>query len=221
MTQKNTLLSKYGREGDDKKILVKRIPILIVVEGKTEEEYFKKCKEKYGLQEVTVTNNGTHTSPLQIVQALEQKKTTLNDRTKSVAVFFAVFDHCKKDPNTGKDVYNEAIELCKKNKFTPITSKPSFEFWLILHFTETDGEMSAKEAEQKLNTYYKSQLKKEYKKGSSDTFENTVRYLPKAIEHAEKTWKKERERACSKEKSRQKEKSSYTNVHELIQKLNL
>ena len=79
--------------------------------------------------------------------------------------------------------------------------------------------MSAKEAEQKLNTYYKSQLKKEYKKGSSDTFENTVRYLPKAIEHAEKTWKKERKRTSATEDWRKKEKGSYTNVYELIKEI--
>ncbi|MBO6086132.1 MAG: RloB domain-containing protein [Acetobacter sp.] len=197
------------------------IPMIISTEGETEEEYFKACKEvckkEYSL---IIINKKNRSSPLQIVQALEEKKTTLDDCMKHVAVFFAVFDH-KKDPNTGKDVYNEAIKLCKKNKFTPITSKPSFEFWLLLHFTYMDREMTPEKAEEELKKIYKSKLNKDYEKGSSNTFKNTKSLLGDAIKHAEETWKKERERACSKEKSRQKEKSSYTNVHELIQKLNL
>lgn len=207
MTQKN-ILSSYKREEDNKETQ-KINHILMVVEGKTEEEYFNAYKIKYNLCEVTVIKNGTRTSPLQIVQALERAKTTVQNRKKSFAVFFAVFDHCKKDPNTGKDVYNEAIKLCKEKQFTPITSKPSFEFWLLLHFKKTNCSMTADEATKELNKLYRSEFNKDYKKGSHCTFKDTIvkqEYIQKAKEHSEQIWNEE-----------EKEKGSYTNVHKLIQ----
>lgn len=185
--------------------------MIISTEGKTEEEYFKACKgvckKEYILK---IINKKTRSSPLQVVHDLEDEKTTLDDRMKSGALFYAIFDHHKKNPKTGKDVYNEAIELCKKNKFTPITSKPSFEFWLILHFKKTNCPMTADEAEKELNKLYNSDLGKNYKKGSSDTFKNTKEYIQKAKERSEQIWNEE-----------EKEKGSYTNVHKIIQELNL
>lgn len=209
MAQKNTSSSDSVSPS-----ICQRIPIVIVVEGKTEEEYFKAFIEEYKIK-ATVTNNGTCTSPLQIVQALERRKDKYGgNRTASVALFVAVFDHCTdKDSKTKKDIYEEAIKLCQEKKFIAITSKPSFEFWLLLHFTNIDREMSSKESEEQLKRFYP-----EYEKGSSKTFYDTKKYIRQAIEYAEKTWKKERERTCAKEDWRKEEKGSYTNVHELIKK---
>lgn len=79
--------------------------------------------------------------------------------------------------------------------------------------------MSAKEAEQELNIYYEKEAQKKYKKNDRDIFENTKSHLGSAIERAEKTWEKERERTCAKEDWRKKEKGSYTNVYELIKEI--
>ena len=187
-------------------------PVIIVVEGKTEKEYFKAYRKKHRLHTVKVKDNRTRTSPLQIVEDLVKEK-----KDDSRLEFVAVFDHRKeKGSNTDDDIYHKAIKLCQKEKFIAITSKPSFEFWFLLHFIETDRKMSAEEAEKELKIHYENQLKKEYKKGDPDTFENTSSRLFVAIERAEKIWKKEKERASSQCSSRKEEKRSYTNVHELI-----
>lgn len=181
--------------------------VIIIVEGKTEEEYFKAYKEKDRLYTVRVMKNRTRTSPLQIVEALVEQKEKEEDGPRSK--FVAVFDHRKeKDSNTDDDIYHKAIKLCQEKKFIAITSKPSFEFWFLLHFTETDRSMSAEEAEKELKEYYRRCLSKEYKKGGQGTFQDTVRYREDAIKRAARIWQK-KERA----------KGSYTNVHELIEEL--
>ena len=88
-------------------------PVIIVVEGETEKEYFKAYRKKHRLHTVEVEDNGFRTSPLQIVEALiEQKKKKENDpRLKCIAIF----DHRKeKDSNTNDDIYHKAIKLCEK-----------------------------------------------------------------------------------------------------------
>ncbi|MBO6037083.1 MAG: RloB domain-containing protein [Acetobacter sp.] len=175
--------------------------VTIIVEGKTEEEYFKAYKKKGELNTVEVKDNGTRTSPLQIVKALLKER-----EDDSRLEFVAVFDHRKeKGSNTDDDIYHKAIKLCQKEKFIAITSKPSFEFWLILHFKNTNCSMTADEATKELNKLYRNELNKDYKKGSHCTFEDTQEHIQKAKERSEQIWNEE-----------EKEKGSYTNVHELI-----
>lgn len=166
--------------------------ILIVSEGsKTEPNYFKEIRAEYRLHSanVEVQPGVLGTQPIQVVEyarELFQK----GDRHKGIRprVFervYAVFD--RDDHPTFRDALARARELdgALRNdlkqpvKFAAIPSRPSFEFWLLLHFEDVRHLIHRDEVMQRLKRHLP-----DYEKGAGRAFAETKAGLPAAINRA-------------------------------------
>ncbi len=112
---------------------------LIVCEGETEQEYFEAARVHYGLStaEVTVAENAVGSAPISVVQCAVKKC----DERGGYDKVFCIFDR------DGHESFGRARELIqklasRKKKPLPIAeaiSIPCFEFWVLLHFEQTDA----------------------------------------------------------------------------------
>jgi hypothetical protein len=184
-----------------------RATILIVCEGKkTEFKYFTGLREILNLHPVNikVEHCPIGSDPLNIV-----KYAYAQFKTKGYTRVYCVFD---KDQHTSYAAAKETAQQLHQKKKIPIyiiASIPCFEYWLLLHFTESTkpyeyiGEKSPKE-----------QLNNEIKK-YSDYLENynftkIKDYLSHAIARAKRIWNQQQKTNTD---------NPSTNVHELIQHL--
>lgn len=166
--------------------------ILIVSEGsKTEPNYFQEIRAEYRLHSanVEVQPGALGTEPLQVVDYARELFEN-GDRHKGIRprVFeqvYAVFD--RDDHRT----YHNALEraraldgrlrndLKRPVKFAAIPSRPSFEFWLLLHFEDVRHLIHRDEAMQRLKRYLP-----DYEKGCGKAFAETKPGLQSAIGRA-------------------------------------
>jgi len=166
--------------------------VLIVSEGsKTEPNYFKEIRAEFRLHSanVQVQPAALGTEPLQVVDyALELFKH--GDRNKGIRprVFervYAVFD--RDDHLTFHDALDRARaldgaltnDLKQPIKFAAIPSRPSFEFWLLLHFEDVRHLIHRSEAMRRLKVYLPG-----YDKGFGQAFAETKLELQTAIDRA-------------------------------------
>jgi hypothetical protein len=158
--------------------------ILIVCEGeKTEPHYFKEVVDHYELHTANVSISGKGGSaPRSVVE-------------HGMALFFAEKQAYPKNPfdrvyfvfdRDQHETYDEALAKIvaapQKNTFFAINSVPSFEFWLLIHFTYTTQPFKAigktssgKAVLDKLKNYLRA-----YEKGSKNTFSTLLPLLPTA-----------------------------------------
>ncbi|MBW8684319.1 RloB family protein [Chitinophaga rhizophila] len=116
--------------------------ILIVCEGKnTEPSYFRKFRLSSAT--IKIASSGHSTSGL-VKQAI---KMAAQQKYQQV---WCVFD---KDNFPSQD-FNDAIKLAQKNNFGVAWSNQAFEYWLILHFADHQGNrMSRKDYHSVINNY--------------------------------------------------------------------
>lgn len=118
----------------------KRAPydkILIVCEGeKTEPFYFQGVRDHYGLNTANVEICGECGSdPKSVVHYAKQRYREERDAGDTFDRVFCVFD---KDAHHHYDEALQAIAAQKPYEtYFAITSVPSFEYWLLLHFIYT------------------------------------------------------------------------------------
>ena len=139
---------------------------LIVVEGKTEEEYFKKYKNdsRSNLIDVIV-DNPPCTDPVNLVnRAMELKRQKDSDAKKSEFVVpydergvWVVYD-LEKMHDARRTLSIVVQEKVKNNKIELAVSDPAFELWYILHFKKTTKSFNDADETEK---YLKAILKKE------------------------------------------------------------
>ncbi|WP_075881926.1 RloB family protein [Vreelandella massiliensis] len=170
----------------------KRAPyakILIVCEGeKTEPNYFSEIQEYYEISTANVEIAGeSGSSPKSIFQYARRRYLEAKDKGDRFDKVFCVFD---KDTH---ETYNDACKAIKnatpKNTFYSITSVPSFEYWLLLHFiyttkpyTELPGKSSGKQVINDLKSYMP-----DYNKSNKGIFLDLIDQLPQAKAYAKKT----------------------------------
>ncbi len=173
--------------------------ILIVCEGKnTEKDYFDKFKKSS--LELKIVGLGDNTL------SLVNKAISLRDK-KNIGFYeevWCVFDADPKpdNPNQLKN-FNEAIFLSEKNNIKVAYSHQAFEYWLLLHFNDYQGEPMSRDLYRlKLNKFlipfglkYNDSADKRGKSISNEFFEvmlsyeNGKRRICTAIERAEKIFK--------------------------------
>jgi hypothetical protein len=158
--------------------------ILIICEGsKTEPNYFAEIRilRRARSAHIRIVPGGYGTEPRQIVEfALDE---FLGSREyERVYTVFDRDDHL---------TYNAALQwvsvLDKKKKsdegvpvrFFAIPSVPSFEFWLLLHYENTQQLLHRDVVLQKLKKNIQN-----YEKGAKDTFATTMEFLEQASERA-------------------------------------
>lgn len=186
--------------------------ILIVSEGeKTEPNYFNDIIKVYKLSTANVRVDGScGSSPITVVQYAidlaikeEQKKFPFDK-------VYCVID---KDAHP---CYKSAIELATthelKDKITVISSVPSFEFWLLLHYKYTTKAYSS----QKNNSCGRQvlhdlkQVLPDYEKGMENVFTMLKEKLPDALQNA---------KLVNSEAKKNNTDMPSTKVHELVEKL--
>ena len=109
--------------------------VLIVCEGRTEENYFKGLVNELQLNtaNVLIPNNTTGSSPRNVVDFAVEKYNQTKD-----------FDHvyCVIDKDNHSQ-YQQALDFIRRKKLRKghaihaITSVPCFEFWILLHYAMT------------------------------------------------------------------------------------
>lgn len=166
--------------------------ILIVSEGsKTEPNYFKEIRSVFRLHSanVEVQPSALGTEPLQVVEyareLFEKGDSHKGVRSRVFEQVYAVFD--RDDHRT----YHSALErargldgrlrndLRQPVRFAAIPSRPSFEFWLLLHFEDVHHLMHRDDVLRRLKRYLL-----DYEKGYGRAFAETKARLQTAIDRA-------------------------------------
>lgn len=166
--------------------------ILIVSEGsKTEPNYFKEIRAEYRLHSanVEVQPSALGTQPLQVVdyarELFEKGDSHKGIRPRGFEQVYAVFD--RDDHRTFHDALARARaldgalrnDLKQPVKFVAIPSRPSFEFWLLLHFEDVQHLIHRDEALRRLKRYLP-----DYDKDYGQAFAETKSELQIAIDRA-------------------------------------
>lgn len=187
--------------------------ILIVSEGKkTEPNYFNEIIERYKLSSANVVVDGScGPSPKTVVKyAIELAR---QEEEKGKLPFDKVYCVIDKDAHP---CYKEAHEIARdteiKGELIIISSVPSFEFWLLLHFIMTtksyQGQKNNSTGKQVLHELKRHM--QDYNKGMTDVFEQLMDKLPDAIKNAI---------LANKLAAEQQTDMPTTKVHELVEKL--
>lgn len=112
---------------------------LIVCEGETEKAYFDALRSHYGLSraEVVIAENDEGSAPISVVVCAENKAREAGGYDR----IFCVFD--RDEHESFARARDRIAALAKrKQRSLPISeavSIPCFEFWLLLHFEQTDA----------------------------------------------------------------------------------
>lgn len=177
MSKKSNFLKKKAKTDKQLKRTINEIEpydrVLIVCEGeKTEPLYFEELKDFLKLSTANIKITGDcDSSPSKVVEyAIQEYKENQKSSAPNFDKVFCVFDR------DGHSTFEGALLEIKKQKpkgvFEAITSTPCFEYWLLLHFTNTSSafvksgkksacEMVIKELEKHLP---------DYEKASEDTY---------------------------------------------------
>lgn len=189
--------------------------ILIVSEGtKTEPNYFNEIKRKYRLHSanIQIQPSALGTEPIQVVEYAQQLfqngDVHKGIQPKAFEQVYAVFD--RDQHRTFHEALTRARELNNslKNdlkqtvKFSAIASRPSFEFWLLLHFEDVRNLIHRDEALRRLKAHLT-----DYDKGYNRAYTATESRLQTAIDRARTL--KERVKIAD-------DTEPYTDLHELV-----
>ncbi len=154
--------------------------VLIACEGeKTEPNYFNDFRLELKLHRENIRIRGLGVDPLTVVQYAIEKFNKHKDYDK----IYCVFD---RDQHSSYEKAIIRINSLHENIADPvpiysITSVPSFEYWILLHFEDTRRPYATKQLLCDLKKHIK-----DYKKGSKDIFEKTKHNLRTAIKRAKK-----------------------------------
>ncbi|MCE9785976.1 RloB family protein [Shewanella algae] len=137
--------------------------VLIVCEGsKTEPIYFNDLISHYKLSTANViVDDNKETCPFKL---LGIAKKIVKEHDKFGSPFDKVYCVFDKDSHSKYDAAKSAIESMKGNpKYYAITSVPSFEYWLLLHFRDTVKPYKSTQSKSIGDLVY-DDLRKEYPK---------------------------------------------------------
>ena len=166
--------------------------ILIVSEGsKTEPNYFSEIRAEYRLHSanVAVQPSARGTEPLQVVEyareLFENGDLHRGIRPRGFEQVYAVFDRDEHHTFQSALIRSQTLDGKLKNdlkmpvKFAAIASRPSFEFWLLLHFEDVRHLIHRNEAIRRLKLHIPN-----YHKGYGQAFADSKSELQTAIERA-------------------------------------
>ncbi|WP_336524407.1 RloB family protein [Helicobacter japonicus] len=127
--KKRKARAQKSHKRNTKNLLPKQV-ILIVCEGeKTEKNYFETLKKQLNLTNANIIiDPDSNPSPSNVVKYAKQK---LEQNPNEYDEIYCVFDR-----DRHRD-FNEALNMVKDTIIQTIVSDPCFEFWILLHFTNT------------------------------------------------------------------------------------
>lgn len=150
----NVDLKRFGRSSVKRRLREIKVFFLIVCEGeKTEPNYFKKFKGKFGNVIFEIDCEGKGYNTLRVVEEAIKIRDKNPNKYNRV---WAVFD---KDSFPDSD-FNSAIQKAKSNNIGCAWSNEAFELWYLLHFQYRNTSMSREN--------YKRALENEINKKTSD-----------------------------------------------------
>jgi len=120
-----------------------RRPVLIVCEGqKTEKLYLEALRIHYRLSTVDVKIYGAGAGPLEVVQravnlSAERRRAAKRDPSAPPAYeeAWCVFDREAANEPRG---FRDAMQLATRHKIRLAISNPSFEYWYMLHYVDSN-----------------------------------------------------------------------------------
>lgn len=130
--------------------------IVIFCEGETEKNYFTMLRSKYRSAHISVEGAGIdiQVGEGQAVKLVEHAKSTLerDGRYKGIGVpsVYVVFD---KDDVTDSEI-TKAFRLAEGYGYKVMFSNECFEYWILLHFEETNHPPSRKRLNQRLSKHF-------------------------------------------------------------------
>lgn len=181
--------------------------ILIVCEGeKTEIKYFEALKEFYKLQQaVIIAKPNSKSDPCNIVKEAKQEIGENKERYDYVYCVVDIDSHA--NLKRAKTLVNQHNKSGEKTKITLIASCPCFEYWILLHYENTN---------------------KSYYTGSSSPCEQVTKALKKHIKDYKKDYDKfknvitsglNQAMKNSKQFQQLEATSSYTEVYQVVEKM--
>lgn len=154
---------------------------LIVCEGKrTEPTYFRSLCRALRLSSIAVRIVGQGAAPISVVNtALAIRRAAKRDRAPFDEVW-CVFDreHQHRNPS-----FYPAVDKARANKISLAVSNPAFEFWYLLHFTETSKPFADFDDLKKALDVFLPNYEK-----NVDWFDKLSEQTDKAIERAAHLW---------------------------------
>jgi len=187
--------------------------VLIVCEGKkTEPNYFKGLRDCYRLNSANIDiTHDRGSAPKNVLKKAEQRYREEKDKGIPFDRVYCVFD---KDTHTSYQDTLQTIEQKRtKNTFFAITSVPSFEFWLLLHFEYTASPVLGITGRKSAGDQVLAKLKQyipDYQKAEKGHFIALKDQLPFAIANAR--------RVCQTAEKNETDNPS-TQVHVLVEYL--
>lgn len=166
--------------------------ILIVSEGsKTEPNYFSEIRQAYRLHTANVAVHPSKgTAPIQVVKyaklLFESGDKHKNIQARAFEQVYAVFDcddHVSYfDALTMAESFDGKLKNDNKQfvRFRAITSVPSFELWLLLHYEDIQAPIPRDEVIRRLKTHIP-----DYEKGATRAFSITQKHLSVATQRAQ------------------------------------
>jgi len=178
----NADLKRFARSSAKRKPKQIQVFFLIICEGeKTEPNYFKKFKKKFGnvIYEIDCQSKGYNT--LRVVE----EAIKIRDKNPKYSRVWTVFD---KDSFPDKD-FNSAIQKAKDNNICCAWSNEAFELWYLLHFQYRNTPMSREDYKKAIeNEINKQTLGFVYAKNSTEMYDILQKYgnQAQAIKNADK-----------------------------------
>ncbi len=184
---------------------------LVVCEGKkTEPGYLREICDHLKLNSANIKVIGVGADPLRIVEYAEKEF----NKSKDYDRVFCLFD--KDEHSSYQNAINKIKSLRHRSRnpipIDYITSVPCFEYWLLLHFTDStrpynktenksSGDLLLSEITRYLNTYHK---------GHENIFAMTKDRLSIAIKRSKRIYSEQKKQGTD---------NPSTNMHELIEYL--
>jgi len=184
--------------------------ILIVCEGeKTETNYFNEVVDFYSINTANVEICGECGSdPMSVYKYARQRFVDENNRGDPFDRVYCVFD---RDAHANFQDAIAAIEAAKPGKvYNAITSTPSFEYWLLLHFIYTTQPFTATQSKSAGDAvlHELKQYMPDYKKAKKSIFLELKDNLEFAKNNAERALKESIQRGND---------NPSTKIHKLVE----
>ena len=178
----NADLKRFARSSVKRKSREIKVFFLIVCEGeKTEPNYFKKFKGKFGNVIFEIDCEGKGYNTLRVVE----EAIKIRDKNLKYNRVWAVFD---KDSFPEND-FNSAIQKARANNIGCAWSNEAFELWYLLHFQYRNTSMSREDYKKAIENEINKQTSGFiYTKNSTEMYEILLKYgnQMQAIKNAEK-----------------------------------
>lgn len=182
--------------------------VLILCVGETESAYFQEVRSACSLRAVNVviSPDAEGQDPSRMVKTAKESQARQRAQKNEYDRVWLVFDRDRFEQ------FETALNNCNQTGIDSAWSVPCFEYWLLIHFTQTDAPFRASGGLTGAQCCERALLEHvpNYKKGSPMAFQATWEHVDRAIQRAKR-------RLADPDWAHEKNPS--TNVHEIVEYL--